>query len=458
MTGDSGLYDEPMGTISQYAVYDRIESPEAYATARLCLMDSMGCALLGMQFPACQRVVGNSWLSEDPVRMAFKLGSAIRWLDFNDTWLAAEWGHPSDNFGALLAVGHHLCRQGKVITVRDILRAAIKAYEIQGVLALGNSFNRLGFDHVILVRVASAAIATQLLGGDEQQVSAAQSQAWIDGAALRCYRQSPSVGSRKSWAAGDATSRGVFLAMLTREGEMGYPRALTAKQWGFNDVVLRGGTLLLPRPLGSYVMENILFKVSFPAEFHAQTAVECAMRLHPFVRNRWDDIASILISTHESAVRIIDKSGPLKNAADRDHCLQYMVAVGLLNGQLKASDYEDTIARDLRIDRLRSLMTVVENPQFSRDYLDPDKRSIANSLVVRFKDGTSTSPQTIEYPLGHQRRRAEALPLLRDKFIQNASNALPARRVDELAQFFNEPEQLDSISVSSFLDRFMVSV
>lgn len=445
-------YDEPIGTIADYAVHARVTSSEAYSTARLCLLDAIGCALLALNFPACTRVIGRSLWSPEPVRAAFQLGTAIRWLDYNDTWLAAEWGHPSDNFGGLLAIADFLCRNGRWVTIRDVLHAAVKAYEIQGVLALGNSFNRLGFDHVILVRVATAAMVTQLLGGDAQQVAAAQSQAWIDGASLRCYRQAPSAGSRKSWAAGDATSRGVFLALLAREGEMGYPRALTAKQWGFNDVVLRGGSLILPRPLGSYVMENILFKVAFPAEFHAQTAVECAIGLHPFVRNRWDDIASILITTHDSACRIIDKQGPLVNPADRDHCLQYMVAIGLLFGHLTADHYEDAVARDPRIDRLRHLMSVVENPQFSRDYLDPDKRSIANGLVIRFRDGTSTPPQIVEYPMGHRRRRSEAIPLLLEKFKHNASQVLLSERVETLIELFQHPDRWDNMPVSVFLE------
>lgn len=402
------VYDEVIQRIADYVLSDEVASPEAYSTARLCLLDALGCAQLALQFPACTRVLQPT-ASSDPVATAFNLGTRIRWLDYNDTWLAAEWGHPSDNFGGLLAVG-------QALTVHQLLTYAIKAYEIQGILALHNSFNRVGIDHVILVRVATAAVTTHMLGGNRDAIMAAISQAWVDGGSLRCYRHAPNTGSRKSWAAGDATSRGVWLALLSRRGEMGYPTALTAPHWGFYDAFFKGHPFSLPQPFGCYVMENILFKVAYPAEFHAQTAVEAAIQLHPQLFHRLDDIDTIILSTQEAAVRIIDKRGPLHNPADRDHCLQYMVAIGMIFGTLNASHYEDETAGDPRIDRLRALMIVAEDPQFTRDYLDPHKRSIANGIAVRFRDGSTLPPVMIEYPLGHRRRREEAIPRLMEKF------------------------------------------
>lgn len=462
-------YDEAIERIASYVVEGGIESEEAYAVARLCLLDSLGCALLALNFPACIRVIetalpsatipcgcrvpGKDWQLET-VSAAFAIGTMIRWLDYNDTWLGKEWAHPSDNFGGLLAVADHLCRTGRRLQVFDLLIAAIKAYEIQGILALENSLNRIGLDHVILVRVATAAIATHLLGGDREKVRAAISQAWIDGGSLRCYRHAPNTGSRKSWAAGDATARGVLLSQLTMSGEPGYPTALSAPKWGFYDVFLQGKPFLFARDLGSYVMENILFKISFPAEFHAQTAVEAAIYLHPFVRERIEDIAEVRLLTHESAVRIIDKTGPLHNPADRDHCLQYMVAIGLLHGYLVAEHYEDEEAADPRVDRLRAKMVVEEEPRYSRDYLDPDKRSIANSVTIRFQDGTTLAPIVVEYPIGHRRRRKEAIPLLRQKFARNAVPLLGRDRVDQLLVLFDDPNQLDRMSVADFMDLF----
>src|SRR5579862_2211063 len=399
--------DELLVKTARYVAQDRIESAEAYETARCCLFDALGCGLLALGYPECARhlgpivpgtvtpngarVPGTSY-ELDPVKAAFDIGCIVRWLDYNDTWLAAEWGHPSDNFGAILAVADTVSRcavaEGREpLRMREVLTAAIKAYEIQGVLALTNSFNRVGLDHVLLVRVASTAVATTLLGGDESSVRSALSQAWIDGGCLRTYRHAPNAGPRKSWAAGDATSRAVRLALMTRNGEMGYPTPLTAPTWGFQDVLFRGQPITLSRPYSSYVIENILFKIAFPAEFHAQTAVECAFRLHPLVVGRLDQIARIEITTHESAIRIIDKRGPLHNPADRDHCLQFMTVVGLMRGALTADDYQ---RNDARIDALREKMVVQEDPAFSRDYLDADKRSIANAVQVFFTDGTAT--------------------------------------------------------------------
>lgn len=438
-------------------------SDEAYDTARLCLMDSLGCALGTVGDPACARMLGpivpgvilrggarvpGTVYELDPVTAAFNIGALIRWHDYNDTWLAAEWGHPSDNFGGILAIADYLGRraeQPRPIPVRDVLSAAIRAYELQGVLALENAFNRVGLDHVILVRIATAAVATYLLGGNRQQVLAALSQAWLDGGALRTYRHAPNTGSRKSWAAGDATRRGVELALWTLRGEPGYATPLTAAKWGFQDVILDGRPLTVSRPFGGYVMENILFKVAFPAEFHAQTAAEAAIRLHPQVAGRLDEIARITIETQESAVRIIDKTGPLRNPADRDHCLQYIAAVGLLRGDLATEDYHEPAASDPLLDRLRGLMTVVENPRFSRDYLDPDKRSIANALQVMFRDGTSTERVEIEYPLGHRRRRTEAIPRLADKFRELAGRKLPPDRVERLVTLFANAAGLDAM-------------
>jgi 2-methylcitrate dehydratase len=446
----------------------------ASATARLCLMDALGCAMAALNFPACTRLLGplspgtvvpdgarvpGTSYQLDPVAAAFNFGALIRWLDFNDTWLAAEWGHPSDNLGGILMAADWFSRRATAsgqppLRVGDVLNGLIQAYEIQGVLALANSFNRVGLDHVLLVRVATTAVATRLLGGSEAEIINAVSNAWIDGGALRTYRHAPNTGSRKSWAAGDATSRGVFLALLALKGEMGYPSALTAKTWGFEDALFNGQPVSLARPLGSYVMENILFKVSFPAEFHAQTAVEAAFRLHPRVAERLDDIEKIVITTQESAKRIIDKTGPLYNPADRDHSIQYMTAIGLLRGSLTAEDYEDAAAADVRIDQLREKMVCVENPQFSRDYLDPEKRSIANAVQVFFKDGSQTENVVVEYPLGHVRRRSEAVALLDDKFTENLSGRFPDQHIRALLEMFHDP-RLDEMPVHELVDRFI---
>jgi 2-methylcitrate dehydratase len=393
----------------------------------------------------------------DPVSAAFNLGAMIRWLDFNDTWLAAEWGHPSDNLGAILAVADYLCRRrvaegAAPLTMADVLSAMIKAHEIQGVLALNNSFNRVGLDHVLLVRVASTAVATQLLGGTRETVINALSNAWLDGGALRTYRHAPNTGSRKSWAAGDATSRAVRLALLALRGEMGYPSALTAKGWGFEDVLFEGKAIALERTLGSYVMEHVLFKISFPAEFHAQTAVEAALRLHPAVADRIEEIERIDIETQEAAVRIIDKTGPLANPADRDHCLQYMVAVPLIFGRLTADDYEDAVARDQRIDALRAKMVVRENAQFSRDYLDPDKRAIGNAITITFRDGTVTERVAVDYPIGHRRRRAEGIPELVAKFERNLASRFGAAQRERIFAACADQAGLEALPVHEFVD------
>jgi 2-methylcitrate dehydratase len=457
--------------LADYTLNARIDSSEAWETARYCLLDALGCGMLALGYPACGKLIGpvvpgavlpggarvpGTGYELDPVQAAFCIGAMVRWLDFNDTWLAAEWGHPSDNLGGILAVADYLAGQDHDPAMRSVLEALIKAYEIQGVLALNHAFNRVGLDHVLLVRVASTAVVTWLLGGSRNEVTNALSNAFIDGGALRTYRHAPNTGSRKSWAAGDATSRAVRLALMARLGQMGYPTALTAPIWGFQDALFRGQPLSLAQPLGSYVIENILFKISFPAEFHAQTAVEAAVALHPQVRGRLDDIERIRIETQESAVRIIDKTGPLHNPADRDHCLQYMVAVPLLKGDLTAEDYEDAAAADPRIDWLRSRMTVTENRQFSVDYLDPVKRSIGNAVQVFFKGGGSTAKVTVEYPIGHRRRRAEGIPPLMAKLKNNLESRLPPAAVDRILALGADQQRLEAMPVRQFVSLFVV--
>lgn len=463
--------DEVLRDIGAYVARATMASDEAYTTARHCLMDALGCAILALGFPACTKLLGpivpgttvpqgarvpGTGFELDPVKAAFDIGTTIRWLDFNDTWVAAEWGHPSDNLGGILAIADYLSRArraegGSPLAMRDVLTATIKAYEIQGVLALENSFNRVGLDHVLLVRVATTAVVTGLLGGDEAAIVNAVSNAWVDGGSLRTYRHAPNTGWRKSWAAGDATSRGVRLALLAMQGEMGYPSALTAERWGFYDVVFGGRPFQLPRPYSSYVIENILFKIAYPAEFHGQTAVECAVALHQRVADRVEEIDRVVLTTQESAMRIIDKRGPLHNPADRDHCLQYMVAIGLLFGDLTAEHYEDEVAGDPRIDALRQRMVVVEDERFSREYLDPEKRSIANAVQVFFHDGTATEHVTVEYPLGHRRRRAEALPGLEQKLEVNLASRFPDGQVRSILDLSRDQARLEAMPVDDFM-------
>lgn len=473
-TADTNLrpsYDKELLDIADY-VARPITSEEAYDTSRYCLMDSLACAFLALKFPECKRHLGpivpgtvvpngarvpGTAFELDPVKAAFDIGTLIRWLDFNDTWLAAEWGHPSDNLGAILAVTDWLSRTRAAegyapFTVHDVLTYAIKAHEIQGVLALENSFNRVGLDHVVLVKVASTAVVTHMLGGDKQTIASALSQAFVDGQALRTYRHAPNAGPRKSWAAGDATSRAVRLALVAITGEVGYPSALTAKTWGFYDVLFKGNRFKFQRPYGSYVMEQVLFKISFPAEFHAQTAVECAVKLHPLVKNRMDDIERIVLTTHESAIRIINKTGPLYNYADRDHCLQYMVAIALLHGTLTAEHYGDAAAADTRIDRLRNLMEVVEEKRYSKEYLDPDKRSIANAMQVFFKDGTHTDKIEVEYPIGHRRRRKEGIPVLVEKFRASLASQFSQTRAQAILDLCLDRTRLEATPVPLFME------
>jgi 2-methylcitrate dehydratase len=468
--------DKVLTDIADYVSGHSISSKEAYDTARLCLMDTLGCGLESLEYPACTKLLGavvpgtvvpngarvpGTSHQLDPVTAAFNIGTMIRWLDFNDTWLAAEWGHPSDNLGGILATADWLSRtrlaQGKKpLVTRDVLTAMIKAHEIQGVIALENSFNRVGLDHVVLVKAASTAVVTQMMGGTREEIVNALSNAWLDGQSLRTYRHSPNTGSRKSWAAGDATSRAVRLALMALKGEMGYPSALTAKTWGFYDVLFKGKPFRFKRPFGSYVMENVLFKISFPAEFHAQTAVEAAIRLHPQVKDRLDAGKKIVITTHESAIRIIDKKGPLNNPADRDHCIQYMTAIGLIKGNLVAADYEDAVATDPRVDRLRSKMTCVENKQWSRDYLDPAKRSIANAVQVFFNDGSKTERIAVEYPVGHRRRRKEGIPLLEAKFRTNLARRLSPKQQQAILALCADARELEATPVNEFVDLFVL--
>jgi 2-methylcitrate dehydratase len=463
--------DKVLTDIADYALSYRIDSKAAYETAYYCLMDTLACGFQALQYPACtklmgpvvpgatlpggSRVPGTSY-ELDPVQAAFNIGTMIRWLDFNDTWLAAEWGHPSDNLGAILAVADYLSRRNaaqgaKSLSVRDVLTAMIKAHEIQGVTALENSFNRVGLDHVLLVRIASTAVAAAMLGGTRDQVINAVSNAWVDGGALRTYRHAPNTGSRKSWAAGDATSRAVRHALIALTGEMGYPSALSAKTWGFQDVLFKGKALSYPQSLGSYVMENVLFKISFPAEFHAQTAVEAAMTLHPQVASRLDQIEKVVIETQEPGVRIIDKTGKLANPADRDHCIQYMVAIPLIFGRLTAADYEDSVANDPRVDKLRSVMQVRENTQFTQDYYAADKRYIGNAVQVFFRDGSSTPRIAVDFPIGHHKRRAEGMPVLVKKFEASVAAHFTPKQTESIKALFADRARLEQMPVQEFV-------
>jgi 2-methylcitrate dehydratase len=465
-------YDQVLLDIADYVSGYMIQSELAYATARNCLIDTLGCGLEALEYPACTKLLGpivpgtivpngakvpGTKYQLDPVQAAFNIGAIIRWLDFNDTWLAAEWGHPSDNLGGILAVADWLSRSGVPLTMREVLTAMIKAHEIQGCLALENSFNKVGLDHVVLVKVASTAVVAQMLRLGREQILAALSLAWVDGQSLRTYRHAPNTGSRKSWAAGDATSRAVRLALMAQAGEMGYPSVLTAKVWGFYDVSFRGQPFRFQRPYGSYVMENVLFKISYPAEFHSQTAVEAAMTLRGRLLaagKSAEDISSIQLRTHEACLRIIDKKGPLNNPADRDHCVQYMVAVPLIFGHLTASDYEDSFAADARIDALREKMVCSEEPAFTADYHDPEKRSIANSLTVTLSDGSAFT-ETVEYPLGHRRRRSEGIPLLEAKFRRNLARRFSPEQQQAILQVSLDQQTLEAMPVQEYVDLYV---
>lgn len=472
--------DQVIQDIAKYANEYEINNDEALDTARYCLMDTLGCGLEALSYSACTKLLGpivpgtivpngakvpGTNYQLDPINAAFNIGTMIRWLDFNDTWLAAEWGHPSDNLGGILAVADWLSRtrvaEGQSpLLMKDVLIAMVKAHEIQGVIALENSFNRVGLDHVLLVKVASTAVVAKMLGANYEQIIDAVSNAWLDGQSLRTYRHAPNTGSRKSWAAGDATSRAVRLALMVMKGEMGYPSALTAKTWGFYDVLFKGKPFKFTQTYGSYVMENVLFKISFPAEFHAQTAVECALALHPDnidlidTLEKINKIDRIEITTHESAIRIIDKTGPLNNPADRDHCIQYMTAIGLLTGNLTAQDYEDTVANDPRVDALREKMTCVEKPEYTKDYLDPDKRSIANAVQIFYKDGSSSQQVAVEYPIGHRRRRSEGIPELIKKFKINLQREFDDTRAEKIMNLNLDIDLLQQTPVNEYVDLY----
>ncbi|OZI57336.1 bifunctional 2-methylcitrate dehydratase/aconitate hydratase [Bordetella genomosp. 4] len=471
--------DQVLIDIVDYVLDYQIQSSLAYETARNCLIDTLGCGLEALEYPACRKLLGpivpgtivphgakvpGTQFQLDPVQAAFNIGAMIRWLDFNDTWLAAEWGHPSDNLGGILATADWLSRNavalGKApLTMRDVLTAMIKAHEIQGCIALENSFNKVGLDHVVLVKVASTAVVAQMLGLSREETINAVSLAWVDGQSLRTYRHAPNTGSRKSWAAGDATSRAVRLALIAKTGEMGYPSVLSAKTWGFYDVLFKGQPFKFQRPYGSYVMENVLFKISFPAEFHAQTAVECAMTIHDQLvaaGRSVGDIKQIIIRTHEACIRIIDKKGPLNNPADRDHCIQYMVAIPILFGRLTAADYEDDIAHDPRIDLLRDKIICVEDPAYTRDYHDPDKRSIANALTVIFNDGTQLDEVVCEYPIGHKRRRSDGIPLLEAKFRTNLARIFPAKQQTRILEVSLDQQTLEEMPVHEYMDLYVI--
>ncbi len=464
--------DDVLVKIADYVLDNQIESEEAYNTARYCLMDTLGCGLLALTFPDCVKLLGpyvegtevpggvrvpGTKHVLDPVKGAWDIGAIIRWLDFNDTWLAAEWGHPSDNLGGILATADYLSQknisEGKdPLLMKDVLTYMIKAHEIQGILALENSFNRVGLDHVVLVKVASTAVISAMLGLNKEQTIDALSQAWVDGQSLRTYRHAPNAGPRKSWAAGDATSRALQLVLLTQKGQIGYPSVLTTPTWGFYDVQFKGEQFSLPREFTSYVMENVLFKISFPAEFHAQTSVEAAVILHKEIKDRIDEIETVEITTHESAIRIISKEGTLNNPADRDHCIQYMTAIGLLKGDLVAEDYEDDVASDPRIDELRSKMVIKEDERYTKEYLEEDKRSIANAIVIHFKDGSSTEQVEVEYPIGHRRRREQGIPLLIEKFKANLGTQFSENRTKEILSMCEDQSTLENSSVIDFMN------
>ena len=471
--------DKVLVDIVEYVTKYKIKSKDAYDTARYCLLDTLGCGFEALEYPACRKMLGpivqgtqvpngakvpGTQFQMDPIKAAFDIGAMIRWLDFNDTWLAAEWGHPSDNLGGILATADWLSRNAvatgkKPLTVHDLLTGMIKAHEIQGCIALENSFNKVGLDHVVLVKVASTAVVAEMMGLSKDEILNAVSLAWVDGQSLRTYRHSPNTGSRKSWAAGDATSRAVRLALIAKTGEMGYPSVLSAKTWGFYDVLFKGNAFKFQRPYGSYVMENVLFKISFPAEFHSQTAVEAAMTIHQELAKLGKtekEIKKITIRTHEACIRIIDKKGPLNNPADRDHCVQYMVAVPIIFGRLTASDYEDKIASDKRIDVLRDKIECVEDPKFTRDYHDPDKRSIANALTVEFTDGKRMKEIVVEYPIGHKRRRKEGMPVLMAKFKTNLARVFAEKQRGAIWDLCTEPKKLDATPVNEFVDMMVI--
>lgn len=476
--------DQVLKDIAKYVHKTEITSQLALDTAKLCFLDTLGCGLAALQYQQVQNIIkpivpgtvvphGTKVLGTnyemDPVNGAFAIGTLIRWLDYNDCWLAAEWGHPSDNLGGILAVADYLTRlsratygkEGKEFTVGDVLEAMVKAHEIQGVIALENSFNKVGLDHVVLVKVATTAVVSKMIGLTEEQTVEAISQAFVDGQSLRTYRHAPNTGSRKSWAAGDAVSRAVHLVYLVKNAAVGMiPSVLTAPTWGFYDVLFKGKAFSFEQrsKCNSYVMENILFKISFPAEFHAQTAAEAAVKGHEILRRMgksFRDIKSVRIRTQEAAIKIIDKSGPLYNYADRDHCIQYMTAVPLMFGRLTADDYTDSVAELPEIDELRSKMYCIRDEQFTLDYHDPSKRSIGNALLIELNDGTVLDEIIVEYPIGHRFRREEGIPLLLKKFKNHLDNhfALSPARADEIFSRSKDAD-LPSVPIDIYMDLY----
>lgn len=465
--------DMVISDIAQYVNDAHSFSKLANETAHYCLLDSIGCGLMALKYPEAVKMLGPVVSGTtvphgtrvfgtphilDPIKGASDIGCIIRWLDFNDTWLAAEWGHPSDNLGAILSLSDHQSRVARYkgsspVLIKDVLSAMIMAHEIQGGLALKNSFNRVGLDHVLLVRIASAAVSAGMLGADLEQLQAVVSHAFVDGCSLRTYRHAPNTMSRKSWAAGDASARGLYLAHMIMRGEGCINSALSAKTWGYQDVLFDSKPIQLSQELNSYVMENILFKISFPAEFHAQTAVEAAITLHPEVMSKLNEVDVIRIDTHESAIRIISKSGELNNPADRDHCLQYMAACGLLFGDLKAQFYESSFADSHpSIDEIRTKMQISENRQYTKDYLDPDKRSIANAIQIFFKDGSKTEKIEVEYPIGHKRRRKEGIPALLKKFENAVANHYGSKKSQQILRVCENPKDFSNMSVDDFIN------
>lgn len=468
--------DTVLVQIADYVDGYKVKSGLAWETARLTLIDTLGCGFEALAYPACTKLLGpvvpativpngarvpGTPFVLDPERAALNCGALFRWLDFNDAFYGATVIHPSDTYGAILPLADWLSRtrasQRKApLLVRDVLEAGIKAYEVMGGLALENGYTAVGLDHTILVKIAVTAVATRMLGGSRQEIMDAVSNAWLDGHALAAFRRKPNTGSRKSWAAADAASRGVRLALMTMRGEMGYPAPLTAKRWGFYDVLFKGKKFRFQRPFGSYVMENTLFKIPYPTAFHGQSAVEAAIRLHPLVNNRLDDIKRIDVRCHNSSMTILDKTGPLYNPADRDHCMQYMIAVGMIYGEMTAEHYEDHVAADPRIDRLRAKMRLAESKQYEREYHDPAKRTNANSIQVHFTDGSKAPLSEVLYPLGHRRRRKEGIPHVMAKFEKNVARVFAPRQRDRILAACLDQKRLEAMPVHEFADLLVI--
>lgn len=464
--------DKVLVEIAQYVDRYAVKSKLAWETARLTLIDTLGCGFEALSYPACTKLLGpivpgtivpngarvpGTPYVLDPERAALNTGALFRWLDFNDAFYGATVIHPSDTYGGIVPIADwvsrtRVARRKEPLLMRDVLEAGIKAYEVMGGLAIENGFTDVGLDHTILVKIGVTPVVTRLLGGTREEIVNALSNAWLDGHALAAFRRKPNTGSRKSWAAGDAASRGVRLALMAVKGEMGYPAALSAKRWGFYEALFKGKPFTFQRPLGSYVMENTLFKIPYPTAFHGQSGVEAAIKLHPLVKDRLDEIEHIDVKCHNSSMTILDKTGPLYNPADRDHCMQYMMAVGMIYGTMTAEHYEDHIAADPRIDKLRAKMKLSESAQFERDYHDPAKRSNANSIHVYFKDGTKAPLSVVEYPLGHRRRRKEGIPAVMEKFEKNVARVFAAKQRGRIMAVCLDQQKLEATPVNEFMD------